>query len=520
MGLPFAKLFLKKSLSGILGVSALFMLLSGCMTNEEKQNIQHLQDTTAMVWQKCKTDYPDWFADKPDNKLYCTTLSVPLNQHEPSAERVSLALSVLPATQKAIGNLIIIAGGPGEHSLDMSLEWLDSNAPQLQQIRKQYNIIGYAPRGVAPSTPAISCGDTPIDELPSDTEPKDVMDLCEKHTGKAVLAHISSQDAVLDLERIRVALGENQLNAIAYSYGTKVLIAYAERFPAHLRAGVLDGVVDVTQTESEWRTSQELGLQDAFERFVADCLTYYDCVFESLTPDQDSINYQTGAMLEPVPSFAEQFHQILRHIDSKKLTDRYEQVITADSVLSVFSELLYYQETWKDARWVLDGLSQGKTAFYNEFAKPKQQVFEENSRLVAINCADSATPWHERNKSAQSDERAQIDALTSFDDYPSNSQSHFADLCFYWPYDGTDSYAMPNKGVGTPQLLFVAQTRDPATPYDNAIKMAQVFGAPLITRNANGHTLALQGLSQCVDSAVAEYLSEPNKPMASQTCQD
>ncbi|MEX0632198.1 alpha/beta hydrolase [Serratia ureilytica] len=60
----------------------------------------------------------------------------------------------------------------------------------------------------------------------------------------------------------------------------------------------------------------------------------------------------------------------------------------------------------------------------------------------------------------------------------------------------------PVASAALPPLLFVAQRYDPTTPYRNAQVMAAAFKSPLITRERDGHTLALNGIDSCVDESV------------------
>ena len=78
--------------------------------------------------------------------------------------------------------------------------------------------------------------------------------------------------------------------------------------------------------------------------------------------------------------------------------------------------------------------------------------------------------------------------------------------CHFWPHLGTDQARIPVVAKDLPKLLFVAQRHDPTTPYQNAVRMAQYFNSPLLTREGDGHTLALSGVSSCVDQEVVAYL--------------
>ena len=64
----------------------------------------------------------------------------------------------------------------------------------------------------------------------------------------------------------------------------------------------------------------------------------------------------------------------------------------------------------------------------------------------------------------------------------------------------------------------MAQTHDGTTPYRNAQAMAAAFSGHLLTREGTGHTLVLNGLSECVDKQVADYLLDPAGFVETQVC--
>jgi hypothetical protein len=60
--------------------------------------------------------------------------------------------------------------------------------------------------------------------------------------------------------------------------------------------------------------------------------------------------------------------------------------------------------------------------------------------------------------------------------------------------------------------LVVGTTRDPATPYEWAIGLAdQLESGVLLTYNGDGHTAYFQG-SECVDQVVDAYLIDGKVP--------
>ena len=89
--------------------------------------------------------------------LQCASLAVPLDYRHPAGRKITLALSMVPATappDKRQGDLLVNPGGPGGpgRSLAAVVAYgLD------RPVASEYNVIGFDPRGVGASKPALSC---------------------------------------------------------------------------------------------------------------------------------------------------------------------------------------------------------------------------------------------------------------------------------------------------------------------------------------------------------------------------
>jgi hypothetical protein len=89
--------------------------------------------------------------------------------------------------------------------------------------------------------------------------------------------------------------------------------------------------------------------------------------------------------------------------------------------------------------------------------------------------------------------------------------------CSFWPVKGT-AKPHPITADGSPPIVVVGTTRDPATPYAWAVGLAkQLADGHLITRKGDGHTAYMRG-SRCVDKAVDAYLLRGTVPKAGLTC--
>ncbi|MBH3291824.1 alpha/beta fold hydrolase [Serratia marcescens] len=462
-------------------------------------------------WQSClNSGFQRWFDEPPPPGLRCGYLEAPLVYATPPAhaarageQTVRLALTLLPATGPKKGSVVMISGGPGLPGINPYL----GNDAHVARLRKSYDIIGYDPRGVGQSTPKISCQLAEGDETPSpddndvagaESQTRTLISACIKQTGADVLQHIGTDEAVNDLNAIRHALGEPGLTAVAYSYGTKVAALYAERFPKKTRALVLDGVVDLAEDDFTQRLNQERGFQQSFLRFAAYC------------GKTDSCQLGGGAN-----QALQRYHALLRKLHEQPFVTAAGYEISADDVLTVTRSLLLWPERWHELATVLRQLDAGIAGQQVSDLIDESYSPDADDALNVITCADVANPTADPQQLRRQRQEINTAALYAhylpLHEYP-------LEMCDLWPYRGKDRPHTPVAPAALPPLLFVAQRYDPTTPYRNAQVMAAAFKSPLITRERDGHTLALNGIDSCVDESVVDYLLAPKKPRRDKIC--
>ncbi|MDX6362618.1 MAG: hypothetical protein QOC85_1628, partial [Streptomyces sp.] len=118
-------------------------------------------DPAHLTWKKCGTSaYPT---------LQCASLKVPLDHTNPYSERITLALSRVPHTAKTYqGPLLVNPGGPGGSGLRLA-GFVASSLPK--KVAAQYDVIGFDPRGVGASRPALNCRPGHFTPVRPDTVP-------------------------------------------------------------------------------------------------------------------------------------------------------------------------------------------------------------------------------------------------------------------------------------------------------------------------------------------------------------
>ncbi len=172
----------------------------------------------------------------------CSTLSVPENPDRPEGPRLRLFVARVPAltaTPKP-DPLVLIAGGPGQSTVDFYLELRQAFEP----VRRDRDIVLLDQRGTGRSAAGFRCdfpADIDLDTAAPDRLAAAVRDCLSqlKHDPR----YFGTSQAVADLDALRAALGAPRWNVYGVSYGTRVAQHYARRYPGRTRALILDGVV-------------------------------------------------------------------------------------------------------------------------------------------------------------------------------------------------------------------------------------------------------------------------------------
>ena len=211
----------------------------------------------------------------------CATLSVPLNYADPGGRHIQLALNMVPATapkSQQQGILLINPGGPGGSGLGLTEEVAIGLG---KNVAADYDVVGFDPRGVGASVPALSCDPGFFSGVRPDYVPKSAAaeqalvgrarayaQSCERRYGW-LLPSMTTEDSARDMDSIRTAFGVSELNYLGFSYGTYLGQVYGTLFPAHVRRMVLDSTADPTGVWYNDNLRQEYAIQGRIAAFFA-----------------------------------------------------------------------------------------------------------------------------------------------------------------------------------------------------------------------------------------------------------
>lgn len=444
----------------------------------------------------------------------CGKIAVPVSYDDPDGAEASLALIRFPATGEKIGSLIINPGGPGESGIEAAASLIEGLPPQ---VRQRFDLVGFDPRGVAASTPALWCNsdadndrlraDPQVDYSPEgvariEAETKAFVQRCVDKMGKDFLANVGTASVAKDLDALRAALGDEKLNYLGYSYGTRIGAAYAEAYPEKVRAMILDGAVDPNADPIQSDIDQAEAFQEAFNDFAADCAKDSDCPLGT----------------DPAKS-VQVYRDLVNPLVAEPMKTKDPRGLSYGDALVGTIMALYSPNLW---RYLSEGLTEmtkgrGDTmlALADMYMRrdPQGRYTNATDARIAVNCVDQP-PITDRAKVVEEDRR--LREVAPFMSYGEFTGYAPMSTCAFWPVPPTsEPHAVSAPGL--PPVLVISSTGDPATPYQAGVDLAKQLGGGLLTFNGTQHTVAFQG-EQCVDDYAVAYLVDGKLPPPGATC--
>ena len=337
--------------------------------------------------------------------------------------------------------------------------------------------------------------------------------------GGAIQNHMSTANVARDLDLLRQAVGDDQLNFLGYSYGSYIGTTYANLFPDRVGALVVDGVLNPiawsTGSDDESATlpftsrlGSDAGASSTLGEFFRLCdAAGSDC---ALAPNAEAryTALTQDALDGGIPVVDEMGTFTLSYADLIATT---LSVLYAPDVWPDFAQALASLEPASagGARQRLDELSTAlgtRTAVQEEYPN-----FIESFAGVA--CGETDNPlrydaWP--TAAAAADERT---------GYFGRPWTWASSICQPWPGQDADRYAGPWTAATANPVLVVGNSFDPATPYAGAQKVAELLpDSSLLTYTGWGHTAFGSG-NFCVDSTVVNYLITRQAPAAGTVCE-
>lgn len=449
-----------------------------------------------LVWQPC------------DGKQ-CTTAVAPLDWQNPGGATIELALVRQPATSdERQGSLFVNPGGPGASGFSFVQQSVDFATDE--RLQAAYDVVGFDPRGVGRSSP-VRCHDDPAEldaylygvrtgapgsaeYLAEQTQRVTAFGArCLELTGD-LLANVDTPSVARDLDMLRAVVGDEKLHYLGYSYGTLIGAVYADLFPHRVGRMVLDGALDPSATEFEMTLAQAQGFEGALDRYLAACVERSGCPFEG------SASAASGSVAA-----------LLDDLVTNPLEARDGRMLTPAAMFAAIILPLYNTSTWPRLDELFGTVQKGDPEFamrladdYNGREGNGGYPHNATEAFVAIGCLDERTPADDttlQSQAAQLEKSAPALGL----------QMAWGSGCSAWPVPERRQRE-PIVAPGSPDILVVGTTGDPATPYEWSVTLAGTLdNGHLLTYEGEGHT-AYNKSNACVNTAVDDFLVSGTLP--------
>lgn len=437
----------------------------------------------------------------------CGTLRVPVDHAKPGGKTLELALIRHPASKpdQRIGSLLMNPGGPGASAIDLVRSW-----PRAGTIGDRFDLVGFDPRGVGKSTP-LDCHshlqemydadpsiDSPADETAILKTSKAFVSECARKYGD-LLPYLGTTDVAKDMDAVRQALGEDQISYLGFSYGTSIGQEYARLFPTHVRAMILDGVVDQAPDGPTAAAQQAAGFTTALASYEHHCDTD-GCGFGGTKAAEVITEVSDAVERAPIPA------------------PDADRPATPGVLSLALGQALYSEQLWGSLSAALRGARDGDGSKLVALAdmylgRGPDGAYRSGFEIYfAVSCLDDTWPRDPDVLFADAKAAAKTDPIFGepiVNDYV---------RCSLWPAKPKPLAPVPATTKGLPPIVVVSTTKDPATPYENGVAVArQIPGAVLVTNEGEGHTVVGQG-KPCIDEMAAAYLTDLTVPAAGTTC--
>jgi pimeloyl-ACP methyl ester carboxylesterase len=467
--------------------------------------LPHIDDATlrafttqTLTWRSCA------------GGVQCSSLTVPLDYAQPSGQTISLAVVRRQTTSKnRIGSVVLNPGGPGASGVD----YAKAAAPLVSAVLGgAFDVVSFDPRGVGASAPIKCLTATQLDAwVAFEADPKSATEVaqqdalakgfaagCAAKSG-ALLTHVSTVDTARDLDILRAALHDDTLTYIGASYGTFLGAIYAQLFPTHVRALVLDGALDPSASAADLNRVQAKGFEVALASYIASCVKSSHCPIGTSPADAEA---KLDTWIETVRT--------------KPIRASNGRVLTASLAVQGVAAALYSPQSWSSLTSALTAAFAGSPGELLDLSDEidgrhadgsYDNLIESNT---AINCADRP------GLGAGIEPYAKEAALGEQNGPTFGEFIYWGNVaCADWPTP-PELAPGPVSAPGAPPILVIGTLRDPATPYVWAQALARQLGGPLLSYNGDGHTAFLR--SFCVDAAVKSYVVSLKTPAAGATC--
>jgi pimeloyl-ACP methyl ester carboxylesterase len=453
-----------------------------------------------------------WAACDDVKDAQCAGLQVPVDPAKSDGAKFTLRIARVSAldSNRKKGVLVILPGGPGA---GIALMLGPERKPQhVEDVRRDYDVVTFDPRGIGESNPircspdAVPSPQVPTGQALTSDQFKAVADAnaaffknCYQQTGE-LFRHLSAMDTAADVEQMRLALTPND-GLIAYggSYGSVYGAAYLERYPDHVKAMVIDGIVDHSVDLPTLSARNIAAVNDSFDRLTRWCKNDASCALHG----QD-----VGTVYDSVTATKP---------ETRILISQFLAGGNDPEGWGLIAKLM--AEVNRGDNKLLESVTKlGAAATASASGDPALRAGK-NGLFPGVFCADYG-PQNDYNALLPAAEALNTEAprfiWKYWDAYPISHASLGVVDCAGWPWAAINPPHALKVG-SHPNVMVANPAYDPATPLVNAVAVwLQIPQARLLIAQVDGHQSWF--LSQCAFEAERSFLANPSSTQRTTIC--
>ncbi|KAI9736506.1 MAG: hypothetical protein M1818_006016 [Claussenomyces sp. TS43310] len=463
------------------------------------------------------------------DRFQCASLPVPLDYLNDEDNRTaSIAITRYLASKQdaSTGTVIFNPGGPGGSGTGSTYRL----GPVLDEILEgQYDILGFDPRGINMTSPAVSCmssvasrsalqyilGSTAPSLNPHDIGIWDsvaqlIAEECEANSGADILPFVNTPTVARDIASIVDAIHAEKRHRVSYwgfSYGTNLGAIFTALFPNKLHRIILDGIrspLDAREIYA-WGYTSLASQNDIFEGYFEIC--------EKVGPSRCPLAGLEKSAKTTVMDLLDSLYERPLPVSAPQVTG----LVTFFDYKEFFYGTLYQPRSWLLFSEITRDLLKGNGTSFLLATDPGPAGFGSMEAGTAVLCTD-ADPATHYSLESWSD---YVFNMTELSFIGGDSRSLVTLPCRHWYSIPSERWSGSFEDVHleTP-VLMIANTYDPATPIASAKRLLENMGdnAVLLEQHSYGHC-SVSSLSTCTYQVVLDYLLRGHLPHPGTVCE-
>jgi len=448
--------------------------------------------------------------------FYCTTIAMPLDRSGATPGTIGLSVEVhFASASPSQTALVALAGGPGQAALPIAPFALKALAPALAT----RDLIVFDQRGTG-SSDALSC---PALEVLFAGTLAQQLERCALQIGPA-RGSFTTSESVEDIESLRHLLGYKELVLYGTSYGTKVALEYAQRYPSRVQSLVLDSVVPV-----DGPNPFDLPSFQALAGVLGELCEANACAHITSNPVGDLARLVAALRSHPLRGHAYDGsgHRIRASLSESGVLEILQAGDLNPALRALFPAAVRSALRGDAVPLLrLHLLSEGLVPNLPQTARAKVARTAsgvaaspalasggvDEALFVTTSCEEGRFPWQRSAAAATrvAEAQAALAAIPAGDFFPFDPaiawSNSLARACAAWP-DASPPPPEPARGPNVPALILSGE-QDTRTPTANALAVASLLpSAQVLLVPFTGHSVLGSDFSGCAQAAVTTFFA-------------